>query len=209
MGQRHQIYVVSLTDGKYEALGAFHHQWCYGMSALYKLSKAYEMLDKSTSKHGEFYAGSASDPRIVNTIIKFAYGGESDGSATMLHDETEHLIKDGQIMPHWGDNNDGCSLLVINNDTKQIQGCFFTPSYVEGEHYHGTKDGHNKAWDRSKYLDFYYSAEKRKDPGFYKAFSVEITVILNTTINPVSQKELNKILSAAKKEEKDAENKGA
>lgn len=187
MGQRHQIYVVKKDKHGYTGLGAFHHQWKYGMSAITAFTQLYLILKKYP------YSSYMLDDRRLNTAVSSAYGISPNGNISIIHNETKFLIDDGVIEPEKGDNNDGCSLIIVDNIKKEIRGCLFTPQHLEGQYY---KDSHgrNKALTREKYLSYYYNKKDQDERGFKKEFKHELKLIRNTNIKKISTQELKKVL---------------
>lgn len=189
MGQRHQIYVMVKTNKEYRPLGAFHHQWCYGMTAITNLTRTINMVRKAKlSCNNEWQQYTLSDQREIDTLIKAAYGVSLDGSISMVHNEAEYLINDEwtQITPENGDNNDGCSLIIIDNDKKEVRGCIFWP-YAEKV----------QAIKREKYLLDYYNKEEQNEHEFINSFSKHLMVIHNSDFKNVTTQELKKVLNKA------------
>lgn len=205
MGQRHQIYVVTTNDSKkYKALGAFHHQWCYGLNAPLNLIRAALLIHKN--KTGELLGDKwhefiCYDEREIETVIKATYGVSIDGNISMVHNENDFLIKDGQILPSQGDNNDGCSLIVIDNNKQEIRVGMFTPGHLEGK-YWGDKDKKNRVLSPFQYLSYYY---KREDFNEYEDKEDALKMydlVKDQNFNVVEQSELDLILTADKKPKK-------
>lgn len=191
MGQRHQIYVVRKKQDEYKALGAFHHQWCYGMRASTNLCRAVSLIEKNKVKP-LWCDYTASDPREIESVIKATYGIDFDGTISMVHNEAEYLIENDRIRPERGDNNDGCSLIVIDEDKKELRAGFFTPNYLKGKHARNIKK--NKAFTIQEYISFYYNSEEQKDTGFNNSFKEQLEFINGVSVKPIKQKELSTIL---------------
>lgn len=198
MGQRHQIYVVrKLKDREtgratYRALGAFHHQWCYGfraaLSAVRLQAAAFKAkqctLNKErASKWEDYYFY---DPREVDTLVKAIYGIDDDGHVSMVHNESEYLIEDDSVRPERGDNNDGAALIVIDETKQQVRVCMFTPGHVEGKY--GSKAEPWVAYSPREYLAFYYSKSEAAER------AADVATIEACT-DLVSQREFNVIMA--------------
>jgi hypothetical protein len=191
MGQRHQIYVMveDNTTQELYCVGAFHHQWLYGMGAYTNLHRFVALFEAQSYKQ--------TDPRIINTMIKAVYGvSYRDMSISMVHDETDcdYLIdkETRQITPENGDNNDGCTLFIINPSKNEIRAGFFTPGYCEGNFFTGAQAKPWKAWKAEKYLSFYYSKENLNDPEFLEAWRMCLDFCENVEVKPITQKDLFK-----------------
>lgn len=191
MGQRHQIYVVHKQKNKFTALGAFHHQWCYGMAAVTNLTRAAKLFEANIIEDGEWQEYcSGRDPREVETVIKACYGVSLSGRISMVHNETEYLAdaETGFIKPECGDNNDGCGLILIDDDEQKIKVGMFTPGHMEGQHWSGKP---NRAYTRQEYLAFYYTQAEQNEPKFLASFEHEIKLLESGLLNPISQVELD------------------
>jgi hypothetical protein len=197
MGQRHQIYVVHKVKEKYSALGAFHHQWCYGITAAsnclrlveaIKKAKADPILDKNWCEYA------TQDAREIDVLVKAIYGVAPDGKISMVHNEAEPLIENDNIHPERGDNNDGAALVIIDEDLQEVRACMFTPGWVEGKHGKLCKSW--KSYTPKEYLEFYYRGDDLvqalKD-------NAERATYLEKSARPILQAEFNKIMTAAKK----------
>jgi hypothetical protein len=194
MGQRHQIYIVSKKDNAYKALGAFHHQWCNGINPPTNLTRLAKLLEANKLKHGNEWSNyCCSDSREIETAVKATYGVSLSDTISMVHNENQYLIsKNGQILPSHGDNNDGCSLLVIDNDLKQVRGCLFTPGHLE--RLENAEYEKNKAMTRVEYLRCYYKLSNLGKPEFIPY----LDVMEKYYLNPILQPELDQILSEDK-----------
>lgn len=200
MGQRHQIYVVSKKKNQYNALGAFHHQWCYGLRAasnIVRLANAASKakIDSTDQKWVEY---SLRDSREIDVLVKAIYGIDMDGTVSMVHNESEYLIEEGSVRPERGDNNDGAALLIIDDDEKEIRVCMFTPGHVEGNHNEKCKAW--KPYSPTQYLDFYYDSAKRKEIGLDPE-GVEKLNLINQPLKTIGLAEFKKIMAAALKAE--------
>jgi len=184
MGQRHQIYYVIKRDDEYTAVGAYHHQWCYGLKASSNAVRTVKILEDQDYLRG--------DKREIETIAKAVYGLSLDNQISMVHNESEWLIDDDNIMPAGGDNNDGCTLYIIDLDKKEFRACMFTPGHLEGNYYDCDRDGQYKAWDLNEYLAFYYNTEDLNETGMEK----EKALVADHNVKPISQKELDLVLKA-------------
>lgn len=193
MGQRHQIYVVTKNEGKYRATGAFHHQWCYGMRAPTNLVRAANLIFANKMDDGGWCEYSCRDSREIETVIAATYGVGLDSRISMVHNGAEYLIDGDNIMPSLGDNNDGASLIVIDNDKKEIRICLFTPGHLEGEYANNAPK--NKAFSIDKYISYYYSDSDRAKKDFASNFAKNLDILSNSKFKTVSQVELNKILA--------------
>lgn len=191
MGQRHQIYVVALKNKKYSALGAFHHQWCYGATAATNVIRLVSAAIKAKGDKFEPYA--LTDERQVDVLVKSIYGVGLDGYISMVHNESEYLIEESQIRPERGDNNDGACLVIIDNDKKRIKACLFTPGHLEGEFSNECQPW--RPYTPKEYLNFYY---KGNGLVAYLKQNKEQAKILDTLVESIPQVEFNKIMSAAK-----------
>ena len=140
MGQRHQIYVVRKTkDSKtnetsYSAIGAFHHQWCYGLTAASNCARLADtaLKIKQDGDEKNFESFYLREGREIDVLVKAIYDLSLDHRLSMVHNEQEYLITDGVAYPERGDNNDGATLLVIDEVKKEIRACLFTPAFIEG-----------------------------------------------------------------------------
>ena len=199
MGQRHQIYIIEKKKNKYTCIGAFHHQWTFGFKAandLIRLASAVETA-KSASL-GKWSEYTFSDNRECHTLVSAIYGLDPfSGYVSMVHNESDtSLIDDDQnARPEFGDNNDGASLVVIDNDTQEVRACLFTPGHLEGEFASKVKPW--VSYTPQEYLDFYYkkNAERNKNP--------RNELIEKTKIKHVDQKEFSAILKTSMKNKKD------
>jgi hypothetical protein len=198
MGQRHQIYVLAKKRNNegYEPLGAFHHQWKYGMGAVCDLTRAIQLISKAKFKYEKWCDFTCRDPREIATVITAIYGIDLKSNISMVHNCDDHLIVDGKIKPELGDNNDGCSIIVIDDEQNEVRGGFFTPGHVEGQHGRGAKKNH--FYTRQEYLAFYYDLKEQKTLEFKKNFSEEIKIVESCTIAPIDQSELDVILGVKK-----------
>ena len=193
MGQRHQIYVVNKKENKYKPLGAFHHQWCYGLTATCNLTRACQLIEINKVRAIRPWNDYAlSDKREIETLIKATYGVDCHGNTSMLHNEEKYLMDDNSIYPSRGDNNDGCSLIVIDDDAKEVRGCMFTAHHLEGEFSRSVEQ--YKAYTREEYIAFYYKTEKIKD-------TKELEIIAKYNLKPVHDYEMA-LLMAKDKESK-------
>jgi hypothetical protein len=190
MGQRHQIYVINKTKGKYSAIGAHHHQWLFGVTAASNLVRMVSAVERAKNFDKSSFEYYLSDPREVDTLVKAIFGIGLDGSVSMVHNEGKYLIdEDGNATPSKGDNNDGCTLIVIDNDKKQVRGAMFAFCGVEG--FKGTI----KNWTPvtpEKYLSCYYTDKE------IKAEEIELErykIVKNHKVKPVTQAEFNKIFA--------------
>jgi hypothetical protein len=196
MGQRHQIYVVEKTKDGYKAVTAHHHQWCYGLNAA---SNAVELANaivkaKTAIRPNDWSKFSCDDERHLDVVVKSVYGiDKQTGFVSMVHNENEYLIVDGQIRPDLGDNNDGAALIVIDNDKQQVRVCMFTPGHVEGEH--GDDCKAFKAYTPKEYFSFYYKDQKATE---MLNSNPERALLLNSEVNSVSAVEFNKIMAKSK-----------
>lgn len=204
MGQRHQMYVVIKDKEVYKPVGAWHHQWCFGMRAttnFFRMLDDLQAIVDDKDNLGEYYLR---DHRSVNTLMCKNYGTDADSvKPSIIHNETEkkYLIDFERqvITPEKGDNNDGCSLFVIDIQKKEVRGCFFTPGHVEGSHYKSYKDGRMKAWTPKKYLSFYYNEEEMATKEFKKQFKKHLDIIGGCELAyNVSTRELKKICTSSK-----------
>lgn len=198
MGQRHQIYIVEKNKDGYQALGAWHHQWCFGMRAVTNLHRLVDLLKKNTKSilDGKWCSYNINEVRLLDSAVKSCYGVDIDGQISRVHNETDqgYLIADGVITPENGDNNDGCTLVIIDNVKKDIRAGFFTPGHVEGQYYNEKRDGKFKAWDFDKYLGFYYTKEELLDPDFIKSYAQHINFMVNVCFNRITTQELKRVL---------------
>jgi hypothetical protein len=207
MGQRHQVYVVAKKNNQYQALGGYHHQWCYGMRAVTNATRAIDIIEKTNKSlfDGDSWTDYYCESRVMRSIITAAFGVDIDGRASIVHDDGDYLIENSNIMPSRGDNNDGCTLIVIDLDKSEARLGFFTPGHIEGEHW-TESDGVNKVYSREKYLSFYYSKATQNTTEFKETFAENFKV-LDKKVKPVTQSELNKILKYEKTQS--SHNKGA
>lgn len=182
MGQRHQIYVIIKDKNEYRAIGAFHHQWCYGLTAATNLIRTVQLANKVIARSVYLLM----DAREVRTLVTAMYGvNEQEASISMVHDESEFLIEDGVAFPDRGDNNDGCGLIVIDRDSKTARGCLFAFSGVEGN------KGKAKNWSPmtpKQYAALYYT-----DAELLEFDNKELLNVLNVEIEPVTPKEFKSI----------------
>lgn len=189
MGQRSQVYVIQLKDKEYSALGAFHHQWCYGLTAASNAIALYNLAGRAkTALGGAWEKYTLYEPRQIRSLVTHVYGVDfTDGHVSVVHDEAEFLIKDGFAHPELADNNDGCALLLIDEDKKELRLSMFTPEYLEGSFWDGKPW---KVYTPKEYVSFYYQEHDKEliktQPEFRRK-------LLNTTVNPVSQREFNRI----------------
>jgi len=194
MGQRHQIYVAIKSNNKYEAVGAWHHQWKFGMGAASSLIRAIGFIQIAMKAGRNKWAEYAlRDDRELDTVIKAVYGISLDGDVSMVHNETnqDYLIKNNKFKPEKGDNNDGATLIIIDNDKKEVRGCLFTPGHVEGSH--APDDiATFEAWTPKQYLSYYYNLKEMNEKDFQSQFKREI-VLLGKKIKNVSTDELLKV----------------
>jgi hypothetical protein len=194
MGQRHQIYIIRKSKSEYTCIGAFHHQWCYGLKAssdVIRLALAVKRakvqgVGPTKAEWSEYYF---CDHREVDVLTKAIYGIDpEEGAVSMVHNEAEYLIdKDGNALPENGDNNDGCALVLVDEDKQEVRLCLFTPSGVEGEYRSKVKNW--VPYSPSEYLAFYYNEKElgKMDSEFRK------TVVRENPFSTVSQAEFNKI----------------
>jgi hypothetical protein len=192
MGQRHQVYVIRKTKEGYTALGAFHLQCRYGLSAATDLIRLVEAVSRAKTVYGEWDEYSLYGPREISTLVTHIYGVEpSSGYVSTVHDEREYLIKDDVAHPENGDNNDGAGLVVIDETKKEARGCLFTPQHVEGEHGKTCKAW--KAYAPAKYVRFYYT-----DSELLKTDELKRS-ILSRSVKPILQAEFEEIFEASVK----------
>lgn len=192
MGQRHQIYFVKKEKNQYHAMGAYHLQWRYGMSAIVDATRVASTIERAKTSDGKWENFVCRDSREIDSVIVARYGVSLKNHVSMVHDESETLIEGGKIFPERGDNNDGCALFVLDEDLKEVRLCFFTPEHVEGKH--GKKCKKNVAYSREEYLAFYYNETEQKDPEFLKNFALEIEFLSQNKVKKIDQKELDLIL---------------
>lgn len=203
MGQRHQIYIVSKDKGNYNALGAFHHQWNYGLTATVnavRLAKAV-LINKTlfSLKPGDWSDYRIEDSREIDVLVKSIYGVDLDGRVSMVHNENEYLIEKGVIKPELGDNNDGAALIVIDNDFKEVRLCLFTPGHVEGEFGDDCKPW--TVYGPLEYLNFYYRGVKLLEI-FRKNKRQAQFLDDNSSTRMVTQKEFDEILQRKPKKKR-------
>ena len=182
MGQRHQIYVIIKDKNEYEAIGAFHHQWCYGLTAATNLISTVQLASKVIARSAYLLL----DAREIRTLVTAMYGvNERDASISIVHDESEYLIEDGAAFPDRGDNNDGCGLIIIDRDSKTARGCLFAFSGVEGNK--------RKAKNWSPMTPKQYAALYYTDAELLEFDNKEMLNVLNAEIKPVTPKEFKSI----------------
>jgi hypothetical protein len=194
MGQRHQVYIYVKQNNKYRCISAHHHQWCYGVTAasnLVRLVQATE-LAKGGSDWSECRLTVA---RETDVLVKAIYGIDPEtGYVSMVHDESEHLIDaKGNAMPDLGDNNDGCGVIVIDEDTKSVRGCLFTPGHIEAKNSANAEAW--KAWPPIEYARFYYSKAELKKFDDKK----RVALITDNAVKPIKQAEFNKLFKSRMK----------
>lgn len=200
MGQRHQIYVVSKCD-QYIALGAFHHQWCYGIEATanaIRLTQA--LIIGKTAADGKWSNYSLNDQREIDVVVKAIYGLSPSGQVSMVHNKNEYLIDDNGIAhPELGDNNDGACLIIIDETSKEVRTCLFTPGHVDGEF--GDECKAWKPYTPKEYLNFYYRGDD-----LAKALSgnKEFAKFIKMPVTPVTLSEFKKVFSKSIKSKRGA-----
>lgn len=203
MGQRHQIYVYRKSKWRDDAavtrcIGAFHDQWCYGITATSNVIRLAEAVQKakgsSITRKGEWNEHGLTDAREIDVLVKSIYGIEPDsGYVSMVHNEAEFLIdEEGRALPQNGDNNDGAALIIIDDVKGEVRACMFTPGHVEGSHGGNAKPW--KAWTPAEYLAFYYNAEEllKLDPEYPTRSEA-----IKRSVKPILQAEFNKLLGHA------------
>lgn len=191
MGQRHQIYIVQKKQNKYSALTAHHHQWCFGITAATNCIRLVEAIRRAKVRDGKFESFYCYDQREFDTLVTSIYGIDDDGFVSMVDDEREYLIEDGQIRPERGDNNDGCTLVIVDYDSNTIRACMFTPHHVEGKERHKCR-----AWTPYtplQYAKFYY-LDPLEQEGFHKS---RIADLKTGNVGTVTKQEFKKIMAAS------------
>jgi hypothetical protein len=205
MGQRHQVYIVTTTlndKGKTEycCIGAYHHQWLYGITATSDALRMRDAILKAKlDSLSEWSKYALSDHREVDTLAKAIYGLDPfSGRVSMVHNENEYLIdEEQQARPERGDNNDGCTLFVIDNEKKEVRYCLFSFCGIEAKHSKAKQDW--KPWSAEKYLHYYYTKEEIQK-GEMEPERLKYLKTKNLTEFVVDQKEFNKIMRNAKSE---------
>ena len=86
MGQRHQIYVVAKNKSGYNALGAYHHQWKYGMGAITALTKMYNMAFKAIHHFDDTWSNN-----LASASSSDSYYFQSIKSSVYTHIEETNL----------------------------------------------------------------------------------------------------------------------
>ena len=193
MGQRHQIYVGEKKNGKYRAISAHHHQWKYGLPVVYALTRLVKLIEGAVSDKDDFNY-SFRDHRELNTVVTAAYGIGIDGYVSMVHNESTegYLINEERtkFQPCNGDNNEGCSIVLIDRDKKEVRACFFSFHGIEGRHTKGLKNW--TAYDRKKWLSFYHTDKELNED---KEDAELVKSILDQKVKLLSTAELLKITS--------------
>jgi hypothetical protein len=197
MGQRHQIYIVAKDKTGYKALSAYHHQWCYGMRAASNAYRLVNTLNKGIRSNWDDnkLCTLKTDTRYMDSAIKSVYGIDLNGELSMVHDCNDYLIDNRRILPHRGDNNDGCTLIVVDFVKDEIRACLFAIHGVEGQHWNGDN---YKAYTPEQYLKFYYTDKEQDDKEFKKSFKQHLFIMNNMEIKPVRTQELRKIVNYKK-----------
>lgn len=181
MGQRHQTYIVVKCDNEIEAVAAYHHQWSYGLSAVTRCIRLVELLEKQK------YKSCLSDTRFIDTAVKSVYGVDLDGQLNIVHDQTEYLIEDSKIQPDNGDNNDGCTLILIDLDKEIIRAGFFSIHGLEARHC----DGQNYTLKSlEEYLACYYNKAELSELNMKK----ELKILKNHKVKTITKTDFKKIM---------------
>jgi hypothetical protein len=193
MGQRHQVYVYSVSGKNAQCIGAFHLQWRYGVSAAVDCIRMSKAIMAAKQSSGAFSVHSFYDPREVDTLAKAIYGVSPTGSVSMVHNEADGLIEDGHARPERGDNNDGCTLLVIDNEQQEVRACLFAINGLEGNHSKAVKN--YEPMSPQEYTAHYYTAQELKS--FDPQSAVEL--LMTETVKPVSAAEFKRLLPASRR----------
>ncbi len=84
MGQRHQLFVIARINGRYRQLGAIHHPWLYGHTALRRCLDTLKIFGESTNRtpiQQELLAASNKDDDFwLPSTATASYGNEQNGN---------------------------------------------------------------------------------------------------------------------------------
>ncbi|CAD6582246.1 MAG: hypothetical protein ASARMPRED_000912 [Alectoria sarmentosa] len=149
MGQRHQLFVVAMINGRYCTLCAIHHQWLYGHTALKRclgilkifgdpanrIPLEQELIAAQrhepgfwTATKGDYYEKNSHVPFpfIATCLITGASFGPDDGYYHGVSVEAFYMAYDE------GNNNDGITIFDIT-DPSHVRYCFVDFHGMESE----------------------------------------------------------------------------
>ncbi|KZV73359.1 hypothetical protein PENSPDRAFT_750106 [Peniophora sp. CONT] len=147
MGQRHQIFIVARVRSKGEKTGhrrcvaAYHHQWCYGRTALQCLSRFVKLASQPDNAasirrdlanvDGNYVEESADEeereyvpcPFIVY-LVQLAWNVNLDDVPVYVAGVSfDNAVLDARMYTGDGDNNDGITIVDVTDPTNPTY-CF-------------------------------------------------------------------------------------
>ncbi|KAL8922316.1 MAG: hypothetical protein Q9208_005286 [Pyrenodesmia sp. 3 TL-2023] len=152
MGQRHQLFVVARINGRYRQLGAIHHQWLYGHTALRRCLDTLKIFQDSANRspiQQELVAASSKDDDfwLPGDESSASYNDEKNShvpfpfimtclilGASFNLDGYYHGVS---VEPYYmafdeGDNNNGITIFDIT-DLTDVRYCFVDFYGMESE----------------------------------------------------------------------------
>ncbi|VDC07162.1 unnamed protein product [Peniophora sp. CBMAI 1063] len=144
MGQRHQVYVIARVRRKDETTGhrrcvaAYHHQWCYGRTALQLLSRFLKLISQPDNAQmirreianvqgnwGEVPAPPAYAPRsredyvpcpFIAYLLQLSWNVNLDDDPVYVAGTTfSNAVLDARMETSQGDNNDGITVIDVTD----------------------------------------------------------------------------------------------
>ena len=146
MGQRHQIYIfIKDKDNTIHSL-AYHNQWCYGTLPLKHLKRFVTYQDKASEFSGIGWGHNEIDEFLINSLLSV---DPNEGFYSHYLNDTKDMMTPKGIDPHKGDNNDGITIMYLEDQSKIVKYAFM------GVH-EGWSGGYKIPLSAREYLRLYH-----------------------------------------------------